>query len=118
MALEHKPKPRTQKPTGAKAAALRSRLSGEQRDVKKAIALQLSSLKRERDAWEAEARADEELLADATDLIARVESWATGATSGLLPTELLHQLRLFIGPQRCSACQGEPLCAVHREPEP
>ncbi len=69
MALEHKARGR--KATGAKAAALRTRLSGERRDVKAAVALQLREAEKKLqsayvmiDGWRGRAHEAEALLAE------------------------------------------------------
>jgi hypothetical protein len=60
MALEHKARGR--KATGAKAAALRTRLSGERRDVKVAVAVQLREAEKKLQSAQGRAHEAEALL--------------------------------------------------------
>lgn len=65
--------------------------------------------------WESEARLNDELIAEATSLLERVEQWATGSTT--FPGVLLDQLRLWLGPKKCGGCQTTGRCTVHRDPD-
>ena len=64
-------------------------------------------------AWRLEAEANQELVDEASNLLADVEVWANGST--VFPGSLLSALRLFLGPQRCSCCKSGAPCVVHHD---
>jgi len=71
------------------------------------------SLERQRDSWQKEAEANESVVNIASRLLEDVEVWANGSTT--FPGALLGEVRLFLGPQRCSACKSGGWCSVHQE---
>jgi hypothetical protein len=62
--------------------------------------------------------APNDALDQAAALLVRVEQFLAGTVPGDY-TNLLDELRVFLGPDRCSLCKrlGQAECRVHREPE-
>jgi hypothetical protein len=73
----------------------------------------VSEVERQRDSWQEEAKANEETVDEASALLESIEVWANGSTT--FPPDLLSDIRLFLGPQRCGACKAGGVCAVHSE---
>lgn len=84
----------------------------DQEPLPKALA-RVAELERLAAAWEREALGTQEVLEEATALIERFDGWAFGRIA--IPHALCVDMRLFLGPGRCSVCKSGVTCAVHPE---